>query len=224
MQEWSPSSLDGQKALVVFAHPDDSDFYVGGTIARLTAAGVNVHYLCASYGEKGDAQGFTPDQIARIRLEEQLTAAEILGVSRENVEFLGLPDGGIVCNRELIDAIVKVIRRIKPEIVIALDINTLDPAWGVNHADHRAIGQATIDAVYPYARNKNELPHLPPHEVRTLLVLNYRDPNCFVEISGAAWQAKKAALSAHKSQWGDAEHVIEKANQRSRESFTRIDW
>lgn len=226
MQEWSPSSLDGQKVLVVFAHPDDSDFYVGGTIARLTDAGAQVHYLCASRGDKGDASGtLTSQQISEVRAAEQVAAAEILGVCKENVEFLGMPDGNIVYNRELIDEIVKTIRRIQPNIVVALDTNIVDPAWGVNHADHRAIGLATIDAVYPYSRNKNELPELQAHEVQTLLIVNYREPNCFVEISGAPFAAKKAALSSHKSQWGDAAHVIEKAqNMGMRETFIRITW
>ncbi len=225
MQEWSPSSLDGKKALVVFAHPDDSDFYVGGTIARLTAAGADVHYLCATHGDKGDASGtLSAAEISRIRAGEQLAAAEALGVAGEHVEFLGLPDGNVTYNRDLIDAVVKAIRRLKPDIVIALDTNILDPAWGINHADHRAIGLATIDAVYPYARNRNELPELPPHEVRMLLILNHRDPNCFVDISGAPLQSKIAALAAHKSQWGDAAYVIEKASQRLKETFTRVDW
>lgn len=225
MQEFAPTFSDGKKALVVFAHPDDSDFYVGGTIARLTAAGTEVHYLCASRGDKGDASGtLSGQEISAIRAEEQVTAAAQLGVSREHVEFLGLPDGNIIYNRALIDEIVRSIRRVKPDIVIALDFNVLDPAWGVNHADHRAVGLATIDAVYPYARNRNEMPELPPHEVQTLLILNNRDPNCFVDIAGAPMEAKKAALAAHKSQWGDAAHVIEKASQQKQESFTRVDW
>ncbi|CAN5672305.1 PIG-L family deacetylase [soil metagenome] len=226
MQEWSPSSLDGQKVLVVFAHPDDSDFYVGGTIARLTTAGAEVFYLCASRGDKGDASGkLSNEQISEIRAAEQIAAAALLGVSENNVEFLGMPDGNIVYNRELIDKIVKAVRKIQPNIVVALDTNILDPAWGVNHADHRAIGLATIDAVYPYARNKNEMPELKAHEVQTLLIVNYREPNCFVEISGAPFEAKKAALSTHKSQWGDAAHVIEKAqNMGMQETFIRINW
>lgn len=226
MQEWSPSSLDGQNVLVVFAHPDDSDFYLGGTIARLTAAGAQVFYLCASRGDKGDSSGtLSVKQISELRAAEQIAAAEILGVCKDNVEFLGMPDGNIIYNRELIDKIVIAIRKIQPTIVVALDTNILDPAWGVNHADHRAIGLATIDAVYPYARNKNEMPELRAHEVQTLLVVNYREPNCFVEISGAPFEAKKAALSTHKSQWGDATHVIEKAqNMGMRETFIRIDW
>lgn len=217
--------MDGQRVLVVFAHPDDSDFYVGGTISRLTAAHAEVHYLCASRGDKGDASGaLSAQEISIMRSAEQVNAAAQLGVARENVEFLEFPDGNIIYNRTLIDAIVRVIRRVKPAIVIALDFNVLDPAWGVNHADHRAVGLATIDAVYPYARNRNEMPELPPHEVQTLLILNNRDPNCFVDISGAAMEAKKSALSAHKSQWGDAAHVIEKASQSVLERFTRIQW
>jgi LmbE family N-acetylglucosaminyl deacetylase len=225
MQEWSPSSQDGQKALVVFAHPDDSDYYFGGTIARLTKAGIEVFYLCATHGDKGDGSGeLTAEQISKVRVAEQVEAAHSLGVHPANLEFLGLPDGRLVYDRELIDQIVKVIRRIRPEMVLALDTNIVDPSWGVNHADHRAIALATIDAVYPYARNRNELPDLPPHEVSTLLILNHREPNCFVNISGDAFEAKKSALAAHKSQWGEAEHIIRKAAESMRETFLRIAW
>ncbi len=222
--EWSPAALDGQKVLVVFAHPDDSDFYLGGTIARLTQAGAEVFYLCATRGDKGDASGaLSGEQISAVRASEQIAAAEILGV--HHVQFIGLPDGQVTYNRELIDSIVQAIRKIRPNIVIALDTNILDPAWGVNHADHRAVGLATIDAVYPYARNKNELPDLPAHEVQTLLIVNYREPNCFIDITGAPFESKKAALSAHTSQWGDCQHVIRKAEAMGmRETFIRVVW
>ncbi len=222
--EWVPSNLDGQKVLVVFAHPDDSDFYLGGTIARLTKAGAEVVYLCATRGDKGDASGkHSRHEISVIREAEQIAAAKILGV--HTVDFLGMPDGRITYGRTLIDYIVKAIRIARPNIVIALDTNITDPAWGVNHADHRAIALATIDAVYPFARNPNELPELPAHEVQTLLILNYREPNCFVDISGAPFESKKAALKAHKSQWGDAQHVIEKAEALGmRETFIRVTW
>jgi LmbE family N-acetylglucosaminyl deacetylase len=184
-----------------------------------------VFYVCASRGDKGDASGTcSAEEISAIRSSEQIAAAEMLGVSERNVDFLGMPDGNIIYNRSLIDHVVRAIRRIKPNVVIALDPNILDPAWGVNHSDHRAIALATIDAVYPYARNKNEMTELPPHEVQTLLIVNYKDPNCFVDISGAAFEAKKAALSAHKSQWGDAGFVIEKAKNGFRETFTRVTW
>jgi LmbE family N-acetylglucosaminyl deacetylase len=225
MHEWSPSFRDGQKALVVFAHPDDSDYYFGGTIARLTKVGIEVFYLCATDGDKGGGSGeLTAEQISKVRVAEQVAAAHSLGVHPANVEFLGLPDGRLVYDRELIDQIVKVVRKIRPDIVLALDTNIIDPAWGVNHADHRTIALATIDAVYPYARNRNELPDLPPHEVATLLILNYREPNCFVDISGDPFEAKKLALAAHKSQWGDGEHIIRKAAESMRETFLRIIW
>ncbi len=226
MQEWSPSSQDGQKALVVFAHPDDADFYCGGTIARLIEAGVQVFYLCASRGNKGGSDNVdNAEQISRVRTAEQIAAAQALGVPSSNVNFLDLDDGTITYGRDLIDRIVREIRIIRPNIVITLDTNIFDPTWGINHADHRAVALATVDAVYPFARNKNEMPDLPAHEVQTLLVLNYQNPNCFIDISGPAFEAKKTALSAHQSQFGDATDVIKKAEEIGRqETFIRVTW
>jgi LmbE family N-acetylglucosaminyl deacetylase len=207
--QWTIKDVVGKRALVVFAHPDDVDFHFGGTVASLSRAGAETWYLCATRGDKGDRSGrLSGAEIAEIRATEQREAAQILGAN--NPEFLDLADGQVEYTRELVATIGKRIREIRPDIVITLDFEMFDPSWGVNHADHRAISTATIDAVYPFARNPNFLPGVPAHTVPTLLVLSYKNPNVFVDTSGVAFELQIQALRAHKSQWGNAERVIAK--------------
>ncbi len=224
LSELNLSEMRGKKVLAVFAHPDDVDYYIGGTIAKLSLAGAEIVYLCATSGDKGDVSGtMEASELTLSRQAEQLAAADVFSVS--SVKFLGLPDGALSYDRDLLESIVRTIRDVRPDIVIALDTDLFDPAWGVNHADHRAIATATIDAVYPYARNPHEFPDQPANEVETLLVLNYRDPNCFVKVKGKARKLKERALAAHASQWGDATEVIQKSRALGkRETFTLVTW
>lgn len=209
IQQWNPTDVSGKRVLVVFAHPDDVDFHFGGTVAILAAAGAEVTYLCATRGDKGDRTGkLNAREIAQIRETEQREAARSLGVER--LEFLDLSDGQLVHTLDLVAAVGKWIRLIRPDIVITMDCEMFDPSWGVNHADHRAISTATIDGVYPFARNANFLPEVPAHTVRTLLVLSYANPSVYIDTSGAPFEQQLQALKAHRSQWGSADRVIAK--------------
>lgn len=209
IRQWQPEDLQGKSALVVFAHPDDVDFHFGGTVAMLVAAGVEVTYLCATRGDKGDRSGEkNASEIALVREEEQHQAARILGAT--TLEFLDEKDGEVEHTRDLVNAIARKIRAIRPDIVITLDIGFFDPSFGVNHADHRNIATATMDAIYPVARNRNFMPDIPHHVVRTLLVLDYERPNVCVDTSGEAFEKQLLALQCHKSQWGNAERVLNK--------------
>ena len=88
------------RVMVVTAHPDDSEFGAGGTIARLVREGKQVVYVIATRGDKGSSdRTMTPERLAAIRTEEQQNAARTLGVS--HVEFLGYPDGELEDTREL---------------------------------------------------------------------------------------------------------------------------
>jgi len=80
-----------QRVMVITAHPDDSEFGAGGTVARLTREGKIVTYCILTNGDKGsNDRGMTPERLAQIREEEQRNAARVLGV--DLVEFLGFPD------------------------------------------------------------------------------------------------------------------------------------
>ena len=141
-----------ERALVVTAHPDDVDFGAAGTVANLTDAGAAVTYCLVTDGQAGGFdQTIARDEMARIRREEQTRAAAEVGVT--DLVFLGVMDGSVVFDLELRKAISRVIRQVRPQVVLTqspvLNVTTV---YG-SHADHVATGQATWAAVYPDARN-----------------------------------------------------------------------
>lgn len=193
--------------LAVFAHPDDMDFSASGTIAKWAARGTTVTYLVCTDGSKGtENHAMTPRRLAALRKREQIAAAKIIGVS--DVLFLGHPDGELAADLKLKEEIVRVIRMKKPELVI-----TLDPAFlyslargFINHSDHRAAGQAAVDAVFPLARDRLNFPRhekqgLTPHKVKTLFLVSFDEPTHLEDIS-KTMERKIAALKTHRSQVG----------------------
>ncbi len=148
--------------LAVFAHPDDETFGPGGTLARYSDSGVEVHYACATRGEAGEvAEGFLDGygDIAHLRTAEVECAARILGITE--VHFFGYRDSGMPGSKdnlhpnslqqapeeEVIGKIVALIRGIRPEVVI-----TFDPHGGYGHPDHVKIHRVTTAAFYAAAR------------------------------------------------------------------------
>ncbi|MEX2008355.1 MAG: PIG-L deacetylase family protein [Candidatus Spechtbacterales bacterium] len=194
-----------KSVLAVFAHPDDMDFSSSGTMVKWAAKGADITYLVCTDGSKGsDDPKMTPAKLARLRTKEQQEAAKILGV--REVLFLGHKDGELVGDYKLKEDITKVIRHKQPEVVVTLDPTFVySTARGfVNHSDHRAVGQAAIDAVYPIARDRLNFPHhekagLMPHKVKTLLLVAFEGAEHFEDIT-KTFDAKLRALQAHASQ------------------------
>jgi LmbE family N-acetylglucosaminyl deacetylase len=149
---------DVERVLVVAAHPDDIDFAASGTVAAFTAAGTEVSYcICTS----GDAGGFddTPrERMGPLREDEQRAAAAVLGV--RDVRFLHYPDGRLTPSIELRRDISREIRRVRPQRVLAPSPEIWWERVGASHPDHRAAGEATLNAVYPDARNPFAHPEL----------------------------------------------------------------
>jgi LmbE family N-acetylglucosaminyl deacetylase len=148
-----------------------------------------------------------PEKLAQIREAEQREAASTLGVSE--VIFLEELDGYVTPSIDLRRGIVRVIRQVRPEVVITSDPTNFFPSNRyINHADHRAAGQATLDAVYPAARSALYFPelsaeeNLAPHKVREVYVAGAQHPNTIVDITDY-FDTKLQALSAHKSQISD---------------------
>lgn len=141
-----------QRVLVVNAHPDDVDFGSAGTVATLTDAGVDVAYLIVT---DGDAGGFDPSvprsAIGGIRRAEQTRAAKEVGV--EELHFLGYPDGRVEVTLDLRRDISRVIRTVNPDVVICPNPTRDLTSVYRSHPDHTAVGEATMCAVYPDARN-----------------------------------------------------------------------
>ncbi|MCJ7535804.1 MAG: PIG-L family deacetylase [Anaerolineales bacterium] len=215
-----PDNWDApQRILVILAHPDDPEFFCGGTIARWTLAGHQVAYCLLTCGDKGTKdRSLTSAALCSLRQEEQRAAAAILGV--HNVRFLDYPDGYLVPDMNLRKEITRVIRQEQPDILVTCDpTNLYVRETYLNHPDHRAAGQATLDAVFPAARDhlyfielwRDE--QLEPHIVREVWISLPRDPDVSVDITDH-WDLKLRALSEHKSQIGDRAQLEERMRSR----------
>ncbi len=145
-----PSEIE--RVLVVMAHPDDVDFSAAGTVAVLSDAGVEVVYCLVTDGQAGGFDRTIPrTEMAAIRRDEQTKAAAEVGVT--SLHFLGHMDGSVVVDMQLRHDISRVIRLVRPQVVIAQSpIRNLDSTYG-SHPDHLAAAEATMCAVYPDARN-----------------------------------------------------------------------
>jgi LmbE family N-acetylglucosaminyl deacetylase len=192
-----------QSAMVIMAHPDDAEFTVAGTIAKWTQAGCNAVYVLCTSGNAGTHEpGMTREKIAAIREEEQRAACQVLGV--KDVVFLRHDDGTLQPTLELRRDLVRLIRYFKPEAVITEDPTAL--FYGddyINHPDHRAAGQAAIDAVAPAAAMPLLWPEEgEPHRVRQMYVGGSDKPNVWIDLSDTL-EIKIEALRRHKSQMGE---------------------
>ncbi len=191
-------------ALVVTAHPDDVDFGAAGTIATFTDKGIRVVYCIVT---DGDAGGFDRaldnGGMAALRRAEQTEAAKLVGV--EDVRFLGYKDGTVEPTLTLRRDIARVIRQVRPDRVITSSPERNYARMGPSHPDHRAVGGATLDAVYPDARNPYAFPELLTEEgleawtVREVWLTGGMANNHYVDVT-ATLDRKLAALRAHVSQ------------------------
>lgn len=222
-----PDSWDSpQNILVILAHPDDPEFFCGATLARWARAGHHITYQLLTCGDKGfndsTPADMTPDSLCVIRHEEQIAAARVIGA--EAVYFMDCLDGYLIPDLNLRRDIVRVIRKFKPDILVTCDPQTLFAAYGLNHPDHRAAGQAVLDAVFPAAGSlvffpellrEGHLPHM-PKEVWCSLTMQ---PNVILDVT-ETWQVKLEALLHHKTQIGDIEKFKERMKSRRTEDST----
>src|SRR5215813_8678412 len=207
-----------QRILVINAHPDDVDFSTAGTVATWTDAGIEVAYCIVT---DGDAGGFDPsvprDQIAGIRRAEQTAAAKVVGVTV--LEFLAYPDGRVEATLDLRRDLARVIRKHRPDRVLCPSPERSYQRIGIGHPDHRAVGSATLDAVYPDARNPFAFPELREREslaawtVREVWIAGGPDPNHYVDVT-ETFPRKIAALRAHESQTGHMDDLTERIRTR----------
>lgn len=230
------------KIIVVFgAHPDDPDFGSGASVARYVREGALAYYVVCTDGGRGSRQ----QQVAQAELiqkrhQEQKSAADKIGV--KEIIFLNHEDGTLDADMHFKEEVVKIIRRLKPDIVI-----THDPAWFyiadagaafadktsssgervetrysfVNHSDHRQTGIAVLDAVYPLARDLSSFPlhaeeGLTPHKVTELYLTNFTNPNFYVDVTDTL-QTKIEAILEHKSQIDDPKWTTEVITTRASE-------
>jgi LmbE family N-acetylglucosaminyl deacetylase len=194
----SPKPVD---ILLIAAHPDDTEFGAGGSIARWIKEGKKIAYVICTNGNKGSSDpNMNPEVLAKTREQEELAAARLLGVS--DVIFLGHPDQSLEDTPEFRKEIVREIRRFKPATVGTSDLYRRY-IW---HRDHRIIGRVVMDAVFPFARDFHAYPDLAaegfePHKVTEVLLWGAEDINHRIDITDY-FETKLAAVACHKSQVG----------------------
>jgi LmbE family N-acetylglucosaminyl deacetylase len=195
-----------ERALVITAHPDDVDFGAAGTVANLTDAGAAVTYCLVTDGEAGGFdESIERTRMAAIRREEQTKAAAEVGVT--DLVFLGHCDGVVEFSMELRHELSRVIRQVRPQVVITQSpqIN-VGSVYG-SHADHVATGQAAWAAVYPDARNPFAFPELltsglEPWTVDEIWLMLAAEATHTVDITDQI-ERKLRALRCHESQHRD---------------------
>jgi len=193
-----------ERTLCVLAHPDDIDFGSAGTVATWTAAGTEVTYLIVTDGDAGGFDDTPRHQMGPLRRAEQEAAAKAVGVT--DVRFLGHPDGRLELTLDLRRDISRVIRQVRPQRVLTSSPERMWDRVGASHPDHMTVGESTLRAVYPDARNPFAFPEMLEEGLGAWTV-----PEVWLGASPRADHAvdvtdvvdrKFAALTSHVSQVG----------------------
>ncbi|MFH1648482.1 MAG: PIG-L deacetylase family protein [Patescibacteria group bacterium] len=229
------------RVLVVLGHPDDNEIICGGIVARLLAEGKKVRSVAMTNGGKGfqNRTDVTEIEFSKIRKTEQIEAGKELGLTESDIFNIDIPDGELETTVENIGKVVFHIRQFKPDIVITQNpfdtINTFDADthW-VNHRDHRHVALITIDAVYPYSRDRGFFPehftehNLEPHTVSEILFsdaysypdVRYFDVTKYID-------KKKNALLKHKNAFTSEdieEEFLEETRLEAGKNFERLKY
>ena len=192
-----PMSEGWTSAAAVVAHPDDLEYGAAAAVARWTEQGKHVSYVLVSSGEAGIA-GRDPAEVGPLREAEERRSAAVVGVF--DVQFLGYPDGlteyGLPLRRDL----ARAFRQLQPDVVITM---SFDLTWGedgpVNHADHRAVGLAVLDACRDAANEWvfRDLA-LPRSAITDAYVVTSGNPSHFVDVTDTI-DAGIASLREHQA-------------------------
>ncbi len=211
------------RAMAVFAHPDDAEMACGGTLAKWASEGSLLTLVVCAKGDKGsDDPAADLVQLEKTRKEEALRGSECLGV-KETI-FLGIPDGEIEADRNLIGRLVEIIRFHRPEVLICPDPTAIFFGQAYyNHRDHRMVGWATLDAASPSAANPLYFPKNGyMHSVSLALMTGTLEPDICIDISNEV-ETKAKAVSCHETQIGaDPAWVEDVIRQRGREFGQKV--
>ncbi|MGH2535985.1 MAG: PIG-L deacetylase family protein [Candidatus Promineifilaceae bacterium] len=196
-----------ERAMFIYAHPDDVEFAAGGTAAKWARHGCKNLYVVITDGNVGShEEGMTAERLIALRRAEQTAAAAVAGAE---CVFLGYHDGLLQPTLELRKELVRQMRRFRPDVVVTSDPTNYFPNGSrINHPDHRAAATAALDATFPAVEmrllyTEFEAEGLEPHRVSLVYVSNPgQEANLYVDISDSI-DAKIAALRQHVSQLSD---------------------
>jgi len=216
-EKWATYS----RALIITAHPDDAEFIAGGTIAKMCDLGWDVTIAVATSGDKGTRDAnLRPQELAAMREAEQRAAGDVFGLHR--CIFLGYPDGFLVEGPELRGHVVKLIRTLKPDVVVTWD----GFRAGFNHTDHRVVGRVVRDALYPAAHDPHYYAEMTragigPWRSAELLLAASDDADYHVDIS-AYLERKVDAILCHTSQIeGNRDAMLKGMRERAKKDKDR---
>ncbi len=214
-----------QIVLGIGAHPDDMDFTASGTIAKFVKEGADAYYVLCTDGSRGSEDPkMTHEKLAAIRRKEQSAAAKILGL--KYIFFLNHPDTQLIADLVLKEKLVRIIRTVRPTIVITMNptfyfSTQLSPEGThfINHTDHREAALAAMDAVFPLARDRLTFPEheqegLIPHKVGEIWFTAFDKKEYVVDVTETIEQ-KIRALACHKSQFNDFPGVKKRITKRA---------
>ncbi len=187
-----------ERVLCIVAHPDDMEYGGAAAIAKWVSQGVRVSYLLLTSGEAG--MQADPAEVGPLRAAEQRAACAAVGV--DDLTILDFPDGVLEYGLPLRKAIARVIRQKRPDVVVTMTWD-IAPPWGLNQADHRVAGLATLDAVRDadntwVFRDLAESEELPKWGATWLLVSGDNHPTHYVDVSGEPLEKGIASLGCHK--------------------------
>jgi len=205
------------RVMVIAAHPDDPEFGCAGTVLKWAQDGKQVTYVLLTSGDKGSHDpDLRPGRLAGQREDEQRAAARDLGV--RDVIFLRYPDGLLENNLELRRQLASLLRQHRPHIV-----TTIDPWRHYQlHPDHRAAGQAALDAVYAarewYIFPEQLVDDMEPWRVKEVYLFWTENPDYWEDIS-CYIEGRISALAQHASQVGlNVERLTERVRNAAQKA------
>lgn len=214
---------DIERLIIVAAHPDDMETLCGGTVYQLAQQGVSIFSVNCTLGDIGAQDpNLARPALASTRLTETDAAAQILGIKQ--TYNLGHHDGELMPGLELRAQLARLYR-----VTQADTLWTFDPFWtGQIHPDHRAAGQAALDAYMP-----SKMPLYRPEQlnepeadlgrlVRVFLFSTDRQPDVFVDVT-SVYEQKLAACKAHLSQFPKGDESLEWLEEIDRSHGETID-
>jgi LmbE family N-acetylglucosaminyl deacetylase len=223
----APGALQVEKmpdyeAMVIGAHPDDDDFGAAGTSALWAKQGKKVVWVIMTDGAEGsEVPGLVDTDLMLTREQEQRLACETLGV--QAVEFLRFPDGHLTNSEAARKALVRLIRKYRPRVVVTHDPTQHffapdpdekpDDTAYLNHPDHRATGNIVLDAIFPAVGNPRSYRELlaeglPPYQVHELYLFFSDKVNTYIDIS-ETMELKARGLQCHVTQFGPETNILD---------------
>lgn len=198
----------GKTVLVFTPHPDDELFGAGGTLALLARNGNRIIVVIYTNDNKGSFDPeMTSERLARIRKAEEEAALGALGIPKENIVWLGYPDGELEYAepKNLCGQATKLIRQYRPDLLMSVDPGEWYDRW--HKSDHRMAAFNTADAVraaefHLYYPDHLLVDGLKPYAVPLMLFYytTESEANYWVDI-GEVYERKIEAVTKHVSQF-----------------------